>query len=90
MQHTIIATFEEYGDVLSWVIIPLELDLDGIVHSQGDVDEIRTYACHLDARWTDLEWQSKESYDVVEGALDFLAQVHVIDAKSRTRLGLGG
>ena len=77
--HTILATFEEYGDTLSYFIVPLELDLAEIVHSQGDDDEIRTYACHLDADWADKEY-------AVEDALDFLGQIHAIDAKNRSRL----
>ena len=75
MQGTLIATFDEYGEILSWVVTP-RVDLSEIVHSSGDTDEIRTYAIDVEYNYTE------ESLD--EG-FDTLAEVHALDAKKRSR-----
>lgn len=70
---TIIATFDEDGEVLAWVITPL-VDPALLLHSNGDDDRIRTYATAVE--------DSADAADV-EDALDLLAQVHAIDARNR-------
>ena len=75
MTGTLIVTFDEFGEILSWVVTP-RVDLAKIVHSTGDLEAIRTYAIDVEYDYTE------ESLD--EG-FDTLAEVHALDAKKRRR-----
>ena len=70
--YTLIATFDEDGEILAWVAAP-NVTQNEIVHSQGDLDEIRTYGITVE----------NLNPDIVEDALDLLAQFHAVDAKGR-------
>jgi hypothetical protein len=72
---TLIATFDEDGEVLAWVITP-EVDVTQIVHSSDDTDPIRTYA---------IEVPDPGDKSDIDDSLDLMGQVHAIDAKNRTR-----
>lgn len=76
---TIIATFDEYGEILAYVIVP-PVNLDDIIHNNGPTDAIRTYAVEVEGFET-----GAESEEPIQDALDLLAEVHAIDAKYRRK-----
>lgn len=68
--HTLIATLDEYGEVLSWVAVPGDLTADS-VHSNGEDHPIHTY----------VVWVADLDPGSIEAGLNLIGEAHVIDTQ---------